>query len=129
MSPNGFDKQQSSHDLSPDSRLSLLLLETQRRQQQAKQALKQVPPLLLADIAAQQRGQMPWETVGEWSLIPSKHPSSSSQLPMVTEQDSRELKKVIFTTFCFGSPKFCKHPYKPKFWITKCHGGLTTNER
>ena len=89
MSPNGFGQQQPSLDLSPGWRLNLLLLENQRMQQEAMRAQMQVPPIPLVDIVAHQGGQMPQETVGEWSLVPSEHPSSSSQLPMVAEQDSR----------------------------------------
>ena len=71
MSPNGFDQQQPSHDLSPDSRLNLLIQQSQQMQREAMQAQSQVPPLPLADIAAHQGDQMPWETVGEWTPISS----------------------------------------------------------
>ena len=132
MSPNGFDQQQSSHDLSPDSRLNLLIQQSQDMQREAMQAHGQVPPLPLADVAAHQGDQMPWETAGEWTPVSSvaqgivsssregpqstchgkpladmradesaqltshlsTFPSSSSQLPMVAEQDSREFENL-----------------------------------
>ena len=63
MSPNGFDQQQPSHDLSPDSRLNLLIQQSQQMQREAMREQVQVPPLPLADIAANQGDQMPWATV------------------------------------------------------------------
>ena len=71
MSPTGFDQQHSSHDLSPDSRLNLLIQQSQNMQREAMQAHGQVPHLPIADVAAHQGDQMPWETAGEWTPVSS----------------------------------------------------------
>ena len=71
MSPNGFDQQQPSHDLSPDSRINLLIQQSQEMQRESMQVQGQVPPLPLADVAAHQGDQMPWETAGEWTPVSS----------------------------------------------------------
>ena len=164
MSPTGLDQQQPSHDLSPDSRLNLLIQQSQEMQREAMQAQGQVPPLPLAAVAAHQGDQVPWATVGEWTPISSlaqgivsssgegpppvchgeplanmrtdeatqptghhsSHPSSSSQLPMITGQDSHGFE-IAYSGFCFGSAKFCSNFHSTKFDCSKYHGECPTN--
>ena len=163
MSPNGLDQQQQSQDLSPDSRLNLLIQQSQEMQREAMQAHGQVPPLPLADVAAHQGDQMPWETAGEWTPVSSMaqgivsstkegpqsichgkpladmradelaqltshtstFPSSSSQLPMVAEQDPCGLENSSLQISASAAP--CSA--QPKCGSTKYHGKFATNDR
>ena len=167
MSPNGFDQQQPSHDLSPDERLNLLIQQSQQMQREAIQAQLQVPPLPLADVAVHQGDQMPRETVGEWNPISSlaqgivsssgegppsvghgkplannrtdeatqptghlsSYLSSSSQLPMVAEQDSREFENSCMQHSASAArAKFCSNFYSTKFGYSTYHRKCPTND-